>query len=87
MFFLFFSCSAIEAVTLIATLHSVYQGVYNFSALQMLITAVIGQVVAFAIYSIKSLKQNTKGGIVYEATLARQEETEFNNIDIQEVQG
>ena len=67
MLFLFISCTAIQIFTLIITAYSMSQGVYDFTALQMLITAVVGEVVAFAVYSIKSLKENTQGGIVYES--------------------
>ena len=67
MIFLFTSCTIIQIFTLIITAYSVFQGVYDFSALQMLITAVVGEVVAFAVYSIKSLKENTQGGIVFES--------------------
>ena len=40
-------------------------GAVDFSALQSLITAVVAEVVGFAIYALKSTKENTKGGIVY----------------------
>lgn len=69
MLFLFISCTAIQAFTLIITILSMQQGVYDFTALQMLITAVVGQVIAFAVYSLKSLKENTKGGIVYQTAM------------------
>ena len=67
MLFLFISCTIIQIFTLVVTAYSIIQGIYDFTALQMLITAVVGEVVAFAVYSIKSLKENTKGGIVYES--------------------
>ena len=57
---------------------SMIAGVYDFTALQMLITAVVGEVVAFAVYSIKSLKQNTKGGIIYETAMWNKKEVQFN---------
>lgn len=69
MIFLFFSCSVIQIFTLAVTLYSMYQGVYDFTALQMLITAVVGEVIAFAVYSLKSLKENTQGGIVYDTAM------------------
>lgn len=69
MLFLFISCTAIQAFTLIITILSMQQGVYDFTALQMLITAVVGQVIAFAVYSLKSLKENTKGGIIYQTAM------------------
>ena len=82
MLFLFTSCSIIQVFTLVVTIMSMIAGVYDFTALQMLITAVVGEVVAFAIYSIKSLKQNTKGGIIYETAMWKNEK-QFN----QEVKG
>ena len=77
MLFLFISCSIIQIFTLVVTIMSITAGVYDFTALQMLITAVVGEVVAFAVYSIKSLKENTKGGIVYETAML-EKETQFN---------
>ena len=74
MFFLFTSCSIIQIFTLIVTIMSMIAGVYDFTALQMLITAVVGEVIAFAVYSIKSLKQNTKGGIIYETAMWNKKE-------------
>lgn len=80
MLFLFISCSIIQFFTLYVTFKSIKAGVYDFSALQMLITAVVGEVVAFAAYSIKSLKENTVGGIVYE-TAMRQYETSQEDVE------
>lgn len=80
MLFLFISCSIIQLFTLYVTFKSIKAGVYDFSALQMLITAVVGEVVAFAAYSIKSLKENTVGGIVYE-TAMRQYETSQEDVE------
>lgn len=83
MFFLFASCTIIQIFTLVVTILSINAGVYDFTALQMLITAVVGEVVAFAIYSIKSLKENTKGGIIYETAMWNK----INEEDDQEAQG
>lgn len=87
MLFLFISCTIIQLFTLVVTAYSVHQGVYDFSALQMLITAVVGEVVAFAIYSIKSLKENTKGGIVYESAMWQNEIREEIFQEGQEIKG
>lgn len=65
MLFLFLSCSAIEFFTIFLTFKSINMGYIDFSALQSLITAVVAEVVGFAIYALKSTKENTKGGIVY----------------------
>lgn len=86
MIFLFVSCSIIQIFTLVVTVISMTAGIYDFTALQMLITAVVGEVVAFAVYSLKSLKENTKGGIVYE-TAMWEKETQYEENDDQEVQG
>lgn len=69
MFFLFASCTAIQGFTFFLTIVSAKMGMLDFSALQTLITAVVAEVVGFAVYSIKSLKQNTKGGIVYQTAM------------------
>lgn len=86
MIFLFVSCSIIQIFTLVVTVISITAGIYDFTALQMLITAVVGEVVAFAVYSLKSLKENTKGGIVYE-TAMWEKEAQYEENDDQEVQG
>lgn len=83
MFFLFASCTIIQIFTLVVTILSINAGVYDFTALQMLITAVVGEVVAFAVYSIKSLKENTKGGIIYETAMWNK----INEESDQEAQG
>ena len=87
MLFLFISCSIIQIFTLVVTIISISAGVYDFTALQMLITAVVGEVVAFAVYSIKSLKENTKGGIVYETAMWKNLKTENEENENTEVQG
>lgn len=87
MLFLFISCSIIQIFTLVVTIISISAGVYDFTALQMLITAVVGEVVAFAVYSIKSLKENTKGGIVYETAMWKNLKTENEENENMEVQG
>ena len=69
MLFLFISCSMIELFTIILTFKSMNLGYVDFSALQTLIAAVVAQVVGFAVYSLKSLKENTIGGIVYQSAM------------------
>ena len=41
----------------------------DLSSLCTLITAVVGESISFAIYSYKSIKENTQGGIVYESAM------------------
>ena len=67
--FLFINCTIIQLFTLYITYKSFETGMGDLSALHILITAVVAEVIAFAIYSLKSLKQNTAGGIVYETAL------------------
>ena len=43
----------------------------NLTYLGTLITDVLGQILVFFIYSIKSTKENTKGGITYETAMAK----------------
>ena len=70
MFFLFVNCTIIEVFTLGITVFQLKTGYgADLTPLQMLITSVVGQVIAFAIYSLKSLKENTKGGIIYDTTM------------------
>ena len=70
MFFLFLSCSAIQVFTMYVTLRSMELGLGpDFGPLQMLISAIVAEVIGFAIYSVKALKQNTKGGIIYDSAM------------------
>lgn len=78
-FFLFINCTIIEIFTLYVTIKQMNMGLgIDFTPLQMLITSVVGEVIVFAVYSLKSLKENTKGGIVYQAALTQHE---FDNQD------
>lgn len=74
IWFLFINCTIIEIFTGWVTVKEIYlasQGILNpdLSPLLALIGAVVTEVVGFAIYSLKSTKENTTGGIVYEATM------------------
>lgn len=71
MAFLFLNCSIVEIFTGIVTMKSfeLAQMTGNspdLSPLVSLIGAVVSEVIGFAIYSIKSTKENTRGGIVFE---------------------
>ena len=71
---LFISCSAIEIFTGIVTIKSFTLAAQlgfspDFTPLITLIGAVVSEVIGFAIYAIKSLKENTKGGIVYDTAM------------------
>ncbi len=65
------SCSAIEIFTGYITIRSfdlaAQQGMSpDLTPLITLIGAVVSEVIGFAIYAIKSAKENTKGGIIYD---------------------
>ncbi len=88
MFFLFISCTIVELFTLFITVHVLNLGLMpDFGPLQMLITAIVSEVVGFAIYALKSAKENTKGGIVYQTAMLNQSMQNINNISNQEAQG
>lgn len=87
MLFLFLSCSAIEFFTIFLTFKSINMGYIDFSALQTLIAAVVSQVVGFAVYSLKSTKENTKGGIVYQTAIIQAQNKLTENDNNQEAVG
>lgn len=87
MLFLFINCSIIEFSTIILTFKSFNLGNIDFSAMQSLITAVVAQVIGFAIYSLKALKENTVGGIVYQTAIIQAQNKQNNNNNNQEASG
>ena len=87
MFFLFTSCSVIEFFTIFLTFKSLSAGYVDFSALQTLIAAVVAQVVGLAVYTLKSTKENTKGGIVYQTAILEAKQNLFQESDDQEAVG
>lgn len=87
MLFLFASCSIIQIFTIILTFKSMSLGAVDFSALQSLITAVVAEVIGFAIYSLKSLKENTEGGIVYQTAILEAQKNQIQENDEQEAVG
>ena len=87
MLFLFISCSAIQIFTIILTFKSMSLGTVDFSALQSLITAVVAEVIGFAIYSLKSLKENTIGGIVYQTAILEAQKNQIQENNEQEAVG
>lgn len=71
---LFINCTLIELFTGYITLKSFDLAsmtfmMPDFTPLTTLIGAVVGEVIGFAIYAIKSAKENTAGGIVYETAM------------------
>lgn len=77
--FLFLNCTAIEIFTGWATAQSLKNSLItgqmvDFSPLITLIGAVVGEVMGFGIYAIKSMKENTVGGVVYATALKNDSE-------------
>lgn len=75
--FLFLNCTFIELFTGWVTVKSIflsqmYGTSVDFSPLVTLIGAVVGEVIGYAVYSAKSAKENTVGGIVYDSVLNEQ---------------
>ena len=69
--FLFINCTLLEIFTGWVTIWNLVLArdvgtSIDFTPLITLIGVVIGEVFGFAIYALKSMKENTKGGIVYE---------------------
>ena len=74
--FLFINCTLIELFTGWVTIKSLDLATLtmvgpDFTPLVTLIGAVVSEVIGFAIYAIKSAKENTEGGIIYETTMAK----------------
>lgn len=74
IFFLFLNCTIIELFTGWVVFKSIELSTAtlmapDFSPLVALIGAVVGEVISFAVYSLKSAKENTKNGIVYEQAM------------------
>lgn len=90
MFFLFISCSIVQLFTIYITIKIINIGFeIDLTPLTMLITSVVAEVIGFAIYSLKSTKENTKGGIVYETALLqklRQQQEQNLKLDEEEKQ-
>lgn len=85
--FLFGSCILLELFVGYVTIENLrlaeeYNIALDFSPLLSLIGAVVGEVVAYAVYCLKSLKENTVGGVIYESTMQKQkQEQESINLD------
>lgn len=76
LLFLFLNCTAIEIFTGWVTIQEIiiaknsytYSNI-DFSPLVTLIGAVVGEVIGFAVYALKSIKENTKNGIIYDTAM------------------
>lgn len=76
--FLFGNCTIIEIFTMWVTIRSFSLASEiavspDFTPLVTLIGAVISEVIGYAVYALKSAKENTMGGIVYEQAMAQQQ--------------
>lgn len=77
--FLFINCTIIEFFTGFVTLKSLDLTTLtmanpDFTPLVALIGAVVSEVVGYAVYALKSAKENTAGGIIYEAAIRQIDE-------------
>ena len=77
--FLFINCTIIELFTGFVTLKSLNLTTLtmanpDFTPLVALIGAVVSEVVGYAVYALKSAKENTAGGITYEAAMRQIDE-------------
>lgn len=77
--FLFLNCTIIEIFTGFVTMSAIKlaytTGITpDFSPLVCLIGAIVGEVIGYGIYSLKSLKENQKNGIVYEMAMKSKSE-------------
>lgn len=75
LIFLFVNCSLIEIFTAWVTIKSINLATYlgfmpDFSPLVTLIGSIVSEVIGLAAYYVKSTKENTAGGIVYESAAA-----------------
>ena len=79
IFFLFLNCTIIELFTGFVTLKSLDLTTLtmanpDFTPLITLIGAVVSEVVGYAVYALKSAKENTAGGITYETAMRQIDE-------------
>lgn len=77
--FLFINCTIIELFTGFVTLKNLDLTTLtmanpDFTPLVALIGAVVSEVVGYAVYALKSAKENTAGGITYEAAMRQIDE-------------
>lgn len=70
--FLFVNCTIIELYSMAAMLIE-----HDLSGLSTLIGAVVSETLAFAVYAYKAMRENTRGGITFEAAKAE----DFRNND------
>ena len=76
---MFLNCTIIELFTGFVTLKSLNLTTLtmanpDFTPLVTLIGAVVSEVVGYAVYALKSAKENTAGGIIYETAMRQIDE-------------
>ena len=71
--FLFLNCTLIEIFTGWAMIKMLYIAYIDFTPLVALIGAVVGEVIGYGIYSLKSAKENSVGGLVFESAMKEKE--------------
>lgn len=81
--FLFINCTLIELFTGWSTIQSLRLSALtgqsvDFSPLVTLIGAVVSEVIGFAIYAVKSMKENCEGGVTYSKAMA---DLALNNLE------
>ena len=84
VWFLFINCTIIELFTIWVIsreLNLAAEGILapDLSPLMALITTVVAEVIGFGIYALKSTKENTEGGIVFETAMREFEKTNEDN--------
>lgn len=82
--YLFINCTLVEAAIIFLIFYSFpfakdVGTLPSFEPLTTLISTVVAETIAFGIYSVKALKENTKGGVVYDAAMA---ETQKNDQEV-----
>lgn len=84
VWFLFINCTVIEIFTIwviIRELSLAANGILipDLSPLMALITTVVAEVIGFGIYALKSTKENTEGGIIFETAMRELNMQQENN--------
>ena len=92
MVFLFINCTAIEIFTGWATVRNLFLAEHfntpiDFTPLVTLIGVVLGEVLSFGIYALKSMKENTVGGIVYDNAMNASAESPQEEVNDEEAVG
>lgn len=82
LYYIYIMATVIQIFSMIAMWHFM-----DLSPLAGLITATVEEVFAYAVYSGKSAKENTKGGIVYESAMKAKEEAKTELTEEDEANG